>query len=140
MTYSYAKGQCQRSVGSVQKIKNIQTDGRTDGRTEATALHASLLRSVLIAAALKLVSVKSQHDVRVDINRLVELRQCTQRPRIDIFTLRLALALPAAAAAAAVALQVTHVMIAVTSLLSQVNVTHSRAPRAPRHACEPRRQ
>jgi len=36
MTYTHAKGQGQRSVGSKYKV---ETDGRTDGRTQATALH-----------------------------------------------------------------------------------------------------
>ena len=42
-TYSHAKVQCQRPVGSEDRV---ETNGRTDGRTEVIALPVSLMRSV----------------------------------------------------------------------------------------------
>ena len=44
MTYSYAKLQGQRSVGSEDRV---ETNGRTDGRTEVSALPPMLMRLVI---------------------------------------------------------------------------------------------
>ena len=43
MTYSHAKVQGQRSVGSKDRV---ETNGRTDRRTEAIAFSPTLMRSV----------------------------------------------------------------------------------------------